>query len=121
MSTLSTLGEVLRVLWALPRVEYGRRRQGPRVLLEALRCRGVQCGARSVEQRRRLRRAIGLVDLACLRRNCFRRALLEVVLDAGAATEPLYLGFRKDGGQFTGHAWLASTGTAQTFPAQFQL
>jgi Transglutaminase-like superfamily len=122
MAFFLTLGEVIRVLAVLPRVELGRRRQGTRGLIGALRRRGAAAAARGADQRQRLRRAIGLVDAACLKRNCLRRALLEVALDAGAAAEPLNLGFRKEGPRLTGHAWLgADNSPAQDFPAQFHL
>jgi hypothetical protein len=40
--------------------------------------------------------------------NCFRRALLEMSLDAGAAQERLCLGLKAAGGPRSGHAWLSS-------------
>jgi hypothetical protein len=39
--------------------------------------------------------------------NCYRRALLEVSLDRGAAAEPLLLGFDMISEKLAGHAWLA--------------
>lgn len=121
MSILLTLREMLRVLAVLPSVERRRCREGPRGLVEALRREGAVRARRSVEARRRLQRAIQLVDAACLKRNCFRRALLEIALDAGAAAEPVVLGFRKDGDALVGHAWLGSAATTDEFPVQIPL
>jgi hypothetical protein len=57
----------------------------------------------------RLARAVRLVDrLFPSGPNCYRRALLEAALDAGAAHEPLMMGFRTVGGTCEGHAWLGS-------------
>lgn len=101
--TLLELGKVLRIL---PRVESLRRRIGLRPLLQQLRQEGTQASERDAARRRCLRRAIAWVD-ACLRGNCYRRALLEVALDRGAAQEPLALGFTAKGATLSGHAWLA--------------
>jgi hypothetical protein len=121
MTLLYLLHELFRVLASLPRVEVGRRCQGPRPLIKTLRQRGAAAPCRDARQRDRLRRAIRLVDRACLRRNCFRRALLEVALDAGAAREPFHLGFRKEQGVLSGHAWLGDGPSASGFPVQFEL
>jgi hypothetical protein len=40
--------------------------------------------------------------------NCYRRTLLEIALDAGAAEERLFLGLKEQGGPASGHAWLES-------------
>jgi len=40
--------------------------------------------------------------------NCYRRALLEMSLDRGAAQESLVLGLSVQGGRLDGHAWLES-------------
>jgi hypothetical protein len=100
--------ELLRILRALPAVEFGRRRSGPAPLLAALRARGRQGVVRSDEERRRLRRLIRLVDrFYPTGGNCYRRALLELSLDPTSAREPLHLALRQHGGPQSGHAWLA--------------
>ncbi len=38
--------------------------------------------------------------------NCYRRVLLEISMDAGAARDVVKMGFRSSGGQGSGHAWL---------------
>jgi hypothetical protein len=40
--------------------------------------------------------------------NCYRRALVEMALDASAAEERLFFGLKAHGGARSGHAWLAS-------------
>jgi hypothetical protein len=63
---------------------------------------------RSQRERVLLRQAISAVDRVMPGgANCYRRVLLEIALDAGAAAEPVMLGFRSDGGAASGHAWLA--------------
>jgi hypothetical protein len=108
---LAELGRVLRVL---PTVEWGRRHRGPARLLRSLRQLGRKQAPRSLEQRQRLRRVIGLVD----RRfpdggNCFRRVLLEVALDPVSAAEPVHLALREHGGVGSGHAWLGAVPDTQ--------
>jgi hypothetical protein len=54
-----------------------------------------------------LRAAIGSVDaLLPGGPNCYRRALLEMALDAAAALEPLHMGLDASGAPMSGHAWL---------------
>jgi hypothetical protein len=66
-----------------------------------MRARGATATARGPIGRARLRRAIGWVDaLAPGGANCYRRALLEIALDAGAARETVVFGL--DVGR-TGH------------------
>lgn len=97
-----------RALIVLPVIESARR------LLSLHRAtalaRKLSCGPRRTEEgRRRLRRAIGAVDRRCPGgANCLRRSLLEIVLDPGAAREPLHAGLQSGGGRGSGHAWLAS-------------
>lgn len=106
-AVIAQLAEVARVVRALPAVERGRRTLGPKPLLAELRERGKKAAARGPEDRARLRRAIGLVDALCPgKRNCYRRALLEIALDAGGANARFVMGFR-DGEALLGHAWLA--------------
>jgi hypothetical protein len=107
----ATLLEVGQVLQVLPRVESLRRRQRPRSLLQQLRQQGARAPKRNAAGRRQLRRAIAWVD-GCLRGgNCFRRALLEVALDRGAAQDPLLMGFSFSNEKLSGHAWLADEST----------
>jgi hypothetical protein len=119
--TPATVAELLRVLRALPAVEYGRRRSGPAPLLAALRARGRQGVVRSEEERRGLRRVIRLVDrFFPTGGNCYRRALLELALDPTSAREPLHLALRQYGGPQSGHAWLADLkDTPESYDAVF--
>ena len=106
--------ETLRVLAALPYIEWKRRTAGPGPLVVALRGRADRLQARSVAGRDALRRVIRAVDARIPGGgNCYRRALLEMALDAGAAREPLHLGLRAHGGPKTGHAWLGSPSTPE--------
>jgi len=100
-----TLPEIGRVLGVLARIERARRKRGPRPLLEELRQQGSRAAQRDEHGRRCLRRAIRWVD-ACLGPNCYRRVLLEVALDRGAASEPIRFGLKADGARMAGHAWL---------------
>jgi hypothetical protein len=48
--------------------------------------------------------------------NCYRRVLLETVLDRGAAAEPVALGFHAHGAALSGHAWVDRPGaTAEPY------
>jgi len=52
--------------------------------------------------------------------NCYRRVLIEIGMDAGAAAERLHLGLRADGGLNSGHAWLESApGRLDPYDAEF--
>ncbi|GAB4206603.1 MAG: hypothetical protein OHK0013_23470 [Sandaracinaceae bacterium] len=99
--------EILRVCAALPRVELARLTDGPKHTVPALRVRGRRCARRSADERALLRRAIAAVDGRVPGGgNCYRRVLLEIALDAGAAEERVALGVRAEGGLRSGHAWL---------------
>lgn len=103
----ATLLEVGRVLQVLSRVERARRRLGPRRLVALLRRRS------KTQPRRRsrvcLQRAIRWVDARVPGGgNCFRRALLEMALDRGAADEPMLFGIELRDDRLAGHAWLDS-------------
>jgi hypothetical protein len=91
------------------RVERGRVTRGPKDLVAELRARGKTRRRRSRVERQRLRRAIRLVD-RCFPSggNCYRRTLIEIAMDAGAASEPLHMGVQAGGGPNSGHAWLES-------------
>src|SRR5690349_11869188 len=97
------MAELARVAIVLPGVEAGRRREGPKPLAERLRAAGVKARARDAEGR-----AIGWIDRKMPGGgNCYRRALLEMRLDRGAAAEPLRMGLKSENGEVKGHAWLA--------------
>jgi Transglutaminase-like superfamily len=105
----ATLADLFRVLVVVPYVEWGRKRRGPGPLAARLRQRGAASVARSEERRATLRKLIGAVDARMPGGpNCYRRALLEIGLDAGAAREPLNMGLRPHGGPKSGHAWLGA-------------
>jgi hypothetical protein len=85
--------EVARVLRAVRSVDEGRKNEPPRRLLAATRARGAIARARGPIGRARLRRAIGWVDaLLPGGASCYRRILLEIALDAGAARETVVFG-----------------------------
>jgi hypothetical protein len=117
------LADLLHVLVLSPAVERARTREGLQPLLKRLRARGSSSRRRDPQARSRLRRAIGLVDrLFPGGPNCYRRVLLEIALDAGAAEEPVRLGFRAGGGARTGHACLESDPTSlESYDAVFTL
>ena len=98
-----------RLLLVLPRVEWERRFRGPTSFIPNLRRRARYSPERSHAEREVLRRMIAALDARLPGGgNCYRRALLEMSLDAGAARERLHLGLRAHGGPGSGHAWLAS-------------
>jgi hypothetical protein len=112
------LVEVLRVCRQLPVVEGNRRRIGLHGAVARSRRLGALNPVRPERDRRRLQRAISLVD-RCLPGggNCVRRALLEMALDGGAAGETFHAGLRSEGGPRSGHAWLASHETRERYDA----
>ena len=102
--------DLLLVSWAAPSVEYGRLSNGPGPLLAKLRERGRRGPLRTEGERASLAKIVRVVD-ACFPGggNCYRRALLAIAVDPIAATAPLNLGLRRDGGPRSGHAWLGSS------------
>lgn len=96
------LHEVVRVVGLIHRAEQLRRSESPEHAVRIMRERGSGASRRGHIGRARLRRAVGWVDVAYPGKgsNCFRRVLVEVGLDAGAAGETLVFGL--DVGQ-TGH------------------
>jgi hypothetical protein len=99
--------EVFEVLLIVRSIERGRLTAGPEALLADVRARGGRCSKRDFRRRRRLQRVIRFVDRQFgSGPNCYRRALLEIAMDAGAAAEILHLGFKAGGGNGSGHAWL---------------
>lgn len=113
--------EVARVARVLPRVERDRRTLGPLPAVDAARARSRGAPARSSAERALLRRAVAAADARLPGgANCLRRALLEISLDAGAASEPLHLYLTADGTPGSGHARLASwPEDGRTFEAHF--
>jgi len=106
----STALELLRVITALPRVEWTRLSMGFEPAVGAMRARGQRCVRREPRRRVLLQRAIGWLDARVPgETNCYRRVLLEISLDAGAATEPVVIGLKAKGGPGSGHVWLASS------------
>jgi hypothetical protein len=81
--------------------------QGPGVLIPILRAQGARARRRDSNARRRLRKVIGFVD-RCFPsgRNCYRRTLIEIAVDAGAAEEPVHFGLKAHAAPASGHAWL---------------
>lgn len=116
----ATLLEVCRVLQVLSRVEAARQRHGPQALLARLRRQAH--GAPQRHSRTCLRRAIRWVDARVAGGgNCYRRALLEMALDRGAAAEPMLLGFDMQDDRLAGHAWLASAERDNSYPITVRL
>ncbi len=104
--------DLARLLLAAVPVEVARRSLGPAVVLRAARYLGKRARLRNEAERRRLRRGIGWVDRCWPGApNCYRRALLETVLDRGAAGERLHMGLRRSGAPRSGHVWLDVEGT----------
>ncbi|MBS2012477.1 MAG: hypothetical protein JST00_06305 [Deltaproteobacteria bacterium] len=92
------LARATRLVWL---ADETRRTTSPERAIERMRERGRREIARGPIGRARLRRAIGWVDaLVPGGENCYRRVLLELALDAGAARETVVLGL--DVGR-TGH------------------
>jgi hypothetical protein len=106
---LPVWSDLVKVLRIAVSVDRRRKLLGPAALVGELRILGATRPARDFAARAQLRRAIALVDrLFPSGPNCYRRALVEIALDAGAAAEPLRMGIRKDGAPKSGHAWLPS-------------
>jgi hypothetical protein len=78
--------EIIRVARIVRDVERRRLEGGPEAIVRDFRARGVREKRRGPIGRARLRRAIGFIDAFFPGgANCFRRTLLELALDAGAA------------------------------------
>ncbi len=93
--------ELARVALLVAAAERARNAASPEAAVRAMRARGLAAPARGAIGRARLRRAIGWVDALHPRgANCYRRTLLELALDRGAASESLVFGL--DVGR-TGH------------------
>ncbi len=118
----STALELLRVIIALPAVESTRRTMGFEPAVSAMRARGTRCLRREWRQRVFLQRAIAWLDSRIPGgANCYRRVLLEVSLDAGAASEPVLIGLSPRGGPRSGHVWLASSAPVEHYEVKLAL
>jgi hypothetical protein len=114
----SLISALVRSVAALPRIEGDRRALSLHDAVARARRRARRHVARGAEAREALRRAIGIVDrLIPGGPNCVRRSLLEISLDAGAAHEHLFAGFKAGGGPKSGHAWLESHQNTDRFDA----
>lgn len=93
--------ELARVVAAAPAAERARRSRAPEAALSSMRAVGRTREERAPIGRARLRRAIGWVDAAWpTGPSCYRRVLMELALDRGAAREHVVFGL--DVGR-TGH------------------
>jgi hypothetical protein len=109
MSWRSGIRDAIEVLGALPLVEWRRRRFSLHQAVDLSRASARARRARPAAERARLRRLIGILDARLPGGgNCVRRALLEMSLDSGSASERLFAGLRHGGGPKSGHAWLES-------------
>lgn len=85
--------ELLRAARTVREAERARRAPSPESAVTSMRMRGKTAVARGPIARARLRRAIGWVDAVQPGGpNCYRRTLLELALDRGAAAETLVFG-----------------------------
>ena len=110
--------ELVRVARVAREAERLRMNVGPAEAVATERARGRTGRRRSPRGRRRLRRAIMMVDARWTGGgNCFRRVLIELALDAGAARERLVFGL--DIGR-TGHVAFEGTEDA-SFDVAFAL
>lgn len=111
--------EIALVMLALPCVELARRTLGPAPAVATLRERGAAAIRRDARGRARLARAIAACDrlLPLGKGGCYRRTLLEIALDAGAAEEPIFLGFSGP----EGHAWLPRSSPGRRFQSVVEL
>jgi hypothetical protein len=85
--------ELARVLRHVRAIDERRTKDTPQRILDELRRRGATSKERGPIGRARLRRAIGWVDAMLPGgASCYRRVLLELALDAGAARETVVFG-----------------------------
>lgn len=115
--------ELFRVLSILPEVEQTRRVIGIEPAVAAMRAHGARALQRDPAGRQQLRRAIAWVDARMQGGgNCYRRVLLELALDSGAASEQVGVGVRAKGGPGSGHAWLGRrSGSAERYDLELTL
>lgn len=111
--------ELARAVALMPRVEWWRRSAGTRPAVEAARRLGSSRIMRDQSERDHLRRVIAIVDglLPLTEPNCFRRVLLEIALDGGAAHEIVHVGLPAHGTPRSGHVWLAGERSARSYDA----
>jgi hypothetical protein len=106
---MATLLEALSVLTMVSRVDSERATLGPAPLIARMRTESRRRRDRTSDERQRLKRTIAWIDSRLPGgASCYRRALLEIALDRGAAQEPFYMGLTAAGGPKSGHAWLGS-------------
>jgi len=107
-----TFRKGLEAFCALPlllRMEAVRRLYGPKPAVGFARRIGLTRQTRVYEDRKRLRSAVAWLDRKLfLVPNCYRRVLLEISRDAGAANEKVLMGFRAGFAPGSGHVWLES-------------
>jgi hypothetical protein len=114
--------ELLRAIIALPAVESTRRTMGFEPAVSAMRASGTHHLHREWKQRVFLQRAIAWLDSHTPGgTNCYRRVLLELSLDAGAASEPVLIGLNPRGGPGSGHVWLASSTQLERYEVKLVL
>lgn len=113
--------DVLAVALALPGVEMDRRR-GPGAWLPRVRSRAHYARRREPEELAHLRRVISWADRAMPGGpNCYRRVLLQMRIDAGAAEQRIHLGLMEGGGRASGHAWLEGEDPGRRYDAEIVL
>lgn len=113
--------DTLQVVRLALEVDGKRALSGPADLVRSLRLRGLHGALRGKRARARLQRTIRFVDrFFPSGPNCYRRALVEIAMDAGAAAEPLHMGLQAEGGLNSGHAWLESApDPSRSYDAEF--
>jgi hypothetical protein len=110
--------EIVRALRLLPLADRVRATETPERAVDAMRQRGNRTRTRGPIGRARLRRAIGWVDATAPGgASCYRRILLELALDAGAAGESIVFGL--DVGR-TGHVAFKDR-EARSFDVAFEV
>jgi hypothetical protein len=116
------ISEFFRASLTVLQIEFLRRRRSLKVAANEARRIGASSIRRSSAERRILRTAIATVDsLLPGKPNCLRRSLMEMAMDSGAAREQLLAGFRSGGGPRSGHAWLESHRSDETYDAIFPI
>jgi hypothetical protein len=115
--------ELARVLGVLGEAEKSRKALGIEPAVAAMREHGARAVHRDPAGRLQLRRAIAWLDARMPGGgNCYRRVLLELALDSGAASEPVSVGVRARGGPGSGHAWLGPRlGSAERYDLELTL
>ena len=81
---------------------------------------GSQVGPRSPSGRAALGQLIRLLDRFWPGGpNCYRRVLMELATDPKAASDVVTLGFAKDGGPRSGHAWMGAGAPADQLDCHY--